>query len=55
MLGDKVGRIHMKRQNLDAITGRKMKALRGEKRSQSEDAGDHEGGKRRRKSTTEYD
>lgn len=32
ILGDKMGRIHMKKQNLDAIGGKRVKALRGDKR-----------------------
>lgn len=28
ILGDKIGRIHMKKQNLDAIGGKRVKALR---------------------------
>jgi ribosome production factor 2 len=39
VLGDKIGRIHMKKQNLDALAGRKMKALRGKKRGMSEENG----------------
>ncbi len=35
--GDKVGRIHMKRQNLDEIGGRRSVALRNRKRSSSDD------------------
>jgi hypothetical protein len=38
-LGDKVGRIHMKRQNLDKIGGKRMAALRNQ--------GDGEKGKKR--------
>lgn len=35
--GDKVARIHMKKQNLDSMGGRRMKALRNTKRSIGDD------------------
>ena len=36
-LGDKVGRIHMKKQNLDKMGGRKISALRKGNKSSTED------------------
>jgi hypothetical protein len=49
VLGETVGRIHMKKQNFDKMGGRKVTALR-EKRTISEDpnSGSNKGGKRRR-------
>jgi ribosome production factor 2 len=37
--GDKLGRIHMKKQNLDSMGGRRMDALRKNKRSREENDG----------------
>ena len=49
VLGETIGRIHMKRQNFDRVAGRKVAALR-EKRTITEDpdSGSNKGGKRRR-------
>lgn len=33
--GDKVGRIHMEKQNLDAMGGRRSKLLRGDRKAAS--------------------
>ena len=37
--GDKTGRIHMKKQNLDEIGGRRMEALRTSRKRSSSDEG----------------
>eukprot|EP01031_Cornospumella_fuschlensis_P032979 gene32979-39884_t len=39
-MGDKVGRIHMKKQNLDSMGGRRIKALRNSKRGRDAEGGD---------------
>ncbi|RYH05114.1 hypothetical protein EON65_45630 [archaeon] len=36
-MGDKIGRIHMKKQNLDSMGGRRIKALRNNKRGRDEE------------------
>jgi hypothetical protein len=43
--GDKMGRIHMKKQNLDTMGGRKMSALRGKR---SRDDKDQDGGSKKK-------
>lgn len=37
LMGDKVGRIHMKKQNLDKMNVRRVSALRNRKRAAEED------------------
>ena len=39
-MGDKLGRLHMERQNLDKMKSRRATALRGERHSKSAEAGD---------------